>query len=85
MAAGSEVSDVIERLRAFWEGLRAEGLDRPFPKPEGRQPTVRDLELVCWELVVTPKMLEEMRASQPDDPVDSPAWNLDLAGRGRLL
>ncbi len=34
-----------------------EGLDRPFRKPEGRPPSVRDLELVCWELMVTKKML----------------------------
>ena len=57
MAAGSDLELVLERLRVLWEGLCAEGLDRPFRKPEGRPPSVRDLELVCWELVLTKKML----------------------------
>jgi Helicase conserved C-terminal domain/PLD-like domain/SNF2-related domain len=59
MAAGTELGLVLERLRGLWDGLCAEGLDRPFPKPEGRPPSVRDLELVCWELVVTEKMLSD--------------------------
>ena len=65
MPAGAELDLVMDRLRALWEGLRAEGLDRPFPKPEGRAPSVRDLELVCWELVLTEKMVREMVASAP--------------------
>jgi CelD/BcsL family acetyltransferase involved in cellulose biosynthesis len=60
MAAGADLEVVMPRLRALWDGLCAEGLDRPFPKPEGRLPSVRDLELVCWELVVTKKMLAEL-------------------------
>ena len=59
MAVGAELDTVLERLQALWDGLCAEGLDRPFPRPEGKQPSVRDLELVCWELVVTEKMLRE--------------------------
>ena len=58
MAMGAPLDIVVPQLQALWDGLIAEGLDRPFPKPEGRQPTVRDLELVCWELVVTKKMVE---------------------------
>jgi hypothetical protein len=53
-------------LRALWDGLSAEGLDRPFPKPEGRAPSVRDLQLVCWELVVTEKMLRELGEGAAD-------------------
>jgi len=63
MAAGADLETLVPRLRALWDGLCAEGLDRPFPKPEGRLPSVRDLELVCWELVVTKKMLEELQAA----------------------
>lgn len=62
-AVGEALDVVLERLRGLWEGLCAEGLDRPFPKPPSRQPTVRDLELVCWELVVTKKMLADLAAS----------------------
>lgn len=61
MAVGAELDIVLVSLRTLWDGLTAEGLDRPFPKPEGRPPSVKDLELVCWELVVTEKMLREMR------------------------
>ena len=64
MAVGAELDLVLERLRALWEGLCSEGLDRPFPKPEGREPSVRDLELVCWELVVTKGMLESLHENQ---------------------
>lgn len=39
------------------------GLDRPFLKPECRPPSVKDLELVCRELVVTEKMLRELAQS----------------------
>jgi hypothetical protein len=48
---------VAERLASLMEGLAAEGLDRPIERPPSRQPSVRDLELVCWELVLTPAML----------------------------
>ena len=60
-ALGESVDVVMGRLRGLWDGLRAEGLDRPFPKPPSREPTVRDLQLVCWELVVTDKMLRELQ------------------------
>lgn len=60
MAMGAPLDTVMPQMQALWDGLTAEGLDRPFPKPEGRQPTIQDLELVCWELVVTKKTLEEM-------------------------
>ena len=59
---------VMERLEGLWEGLSEEGLDRPFPKPPSRQPTVRDLQLVCWELVVTKNMLAELAATSPSGP-----------------
>lgn len=46
------VDDLLATLRALWEAIEAEGLDRPLPRPESSAPTVRDLELVAWELVV---------------------------------
>lgn len=56
-SSGESLAVVMERLRGLWDGLRAEGLDRPFVRPPSKQPDVRDLQLVCWELVVTEKML----------------------------
>lgn len=66
--ASEALEVVLDRLRGLWEGLCAEGLDRPFPKPHSHQPTVRDLELVCWELVVTRKMLASLAAAPAADP-----------------
>ena len=43
---------VIDGLERLWEALRAKGLDRPLERPVSREPTERDLQLVCWELVV---------------------------------
>ncbi len=57
MAAGSDLEIVLERLRVLWEGLCAEGLDRPFRKPEGRPPSVRVLELVSLGAGTDEKML----------------------------
>ncbi len=65
-AVGAELPLVLERLRALWDGLCAEGLDRPFKKPEGRAPSVRDLQLVCWELVLTEKLLRELNTTESE-------------------
>ncbi len=62
IAAGAALDTVAALLRTLWDGLCAEGLDRPFIKPPGREPTVRDLELVCWELVLTRKDYEKLLA-----------------------
>ncbi|MGE0598196.1 MAG: SNF2-related protein [Dehalococcoidia bacterium] len=61
-AAGERLDVVLERLTGLWQGLSAEGLDRPFAKPAGHTPTVRDLQLVCWELVLTKKVFDEFAA-----------------------
>lgn len=47
--ASGEVAGALEEL---WSALEAKGLDRPLPRPDERQPTERDLQLVCWELVI---------------------------------
>jgi len=50
--AVAEANRVLAMLR---DAVRTEGLDRPTPRPETRQPSVEDLELVAWELVVGPE------------------------------
>ena len=37
--------------------IQAEGLDRPLHRPDTKQPSVEDLELVAWEIVVGPEGL----------------------------
>ena len=43
------VDVIYDRDRA---ALEAKGLDRPLPRPDERQPSERDLQLVCWELII---------------------------------
>ena len=66
MRLDTPVHEAICKLRELMEGLRAEGLDRPIVRPPSREPSDRDLELVCWELFITPEML---RAGGLPDPV----------------
>lgn len=46
------VEDLVATLRNLWDAIEAEGLDRPLSRPETTAPSLRDLELVAWELVV---------------------------------
>ena len=39
-------------LVALQEAIQSEGLDRGLPRPDTNQPSVADLELVAWELIV---------------------------------
>ena len=50
--AVAELDQVAHALIALREAILAEGLDRPIARPETRKPSVEDLELVAWELVV---------------------------------
>ena len=50
----AELGQMVQGLTALREAVRAEGLDRPIARPETRKPSVEDLELVAWELVVGP-------------------------------
>ena len=50
----AELGQVVQGLAALRDAVRAEGLDRPIARPETRKPSVEDLELVAWELVVGP-------------------------------
>ncbi len=62
LRGNAPVADVLERLAALWAGLQAEGLDRPLVRPNSREPSIRDLELVCWELIVDDAMLRSLAA-----------------------
>ena len=53
----AEIGQVVQALTALREAVRAEGLDRPIRRPDARQPSIEDLELVAWELVVGPEGL----------------------------
>lgn len=64
--ANAPLDEVVERLQALWDGLQAEGLDRPIERPSSKEPSVRDLELVCWELIVTEKMLRDGVIPNPE-------------------
>ena len=44
-----DVSQALNRLRS---AIQAEGLDRGLVRPDTKQPSVADLELIAWELVV---------------------------------
>ena len=48
----AELEQVVQALAALREAILAEGLDRPLVRPDTRQPSVEDLELIAWELVV---------------------------------
>ncbi len=50
----AELANVVQGLTALREAIRSEGLDRPIARPETRKPSVEDLELVAWELIVGP-------------------------------
>ncbi len=49
-----ELGLLVPALTTLREAIQAEGLDRPIQRPDTRQPSVEDLELVAWELVVGP-------------------------------
>ena len=53
------LDELLPRLRELDEAVQAEGLDRRLSRPDSRQPSVRDLELVAWALVVGPEGLPE--------------------------
>ena len=49
-----ELGLLVPALTALREAIQAEGLDRPIQRPNTKQPSIEDLELVAWELVVGP-------------------------------
>jgi hypothetical protein len=50
----ADLEIVLSELRRLRAAIEAEGLDRPLERPYSIQPSVKDLKLVAWELVVGP-------------------------------
>jgi hypothetical protein len=57
---------VAEALERLWIELEAKGLDRPLLRPATRQPSERDLQLMCWELVLPKTRLDRPVSLQGD-------------------
>ena len=57
MRVNAPLDELLPPLRELDEAVQVEGLDRPLSRPDSRQPSVRDLELVAWALVVGPEGL----------------------------
>lgn len=55
--ARPSLSQVIQALNTLRAAIQTEGLDRPLARPDTKQPSVEDLELVAWELVIGPEGL----------------------------
>lgn len=52
--ANSGLDDIIAALTRLKDAILVEGLERPLLRPDTKQPSIEDLELVAWELVVAP-------------------------------
>ena len=50
----ANLETMLPELRKLRAAIEAEGLDRPLERPYSVQPSVKDLKLVAWELVVGP-------------------------------
>ena len=53
----ANLDQVVPALTMLKAAIQNEGLDRPLQRPQTKQPSVEDLELVAWELVVGPSGL----------------------------
>jgi hypothetical protein len=63
LKANAPLGQLLDALRNLKAAIEVEGIDRRIQRPPSREPSVRDLELVAWELVVGPEGLPE--ASYP--------------------
>lgn len=50
----ADLETMLTELRKLRTAIEGEGLDRPLERPYSVQPSVKDLKLVAWELVVGP-------------------------------
>jgi hypothetical protein len=50
----AKLFDICAALRSLKAVIEEEGLDRVLPRPDSSPPSIRDLELVAWELVMGP-------------------------------
>jgi len=57
------VEDALSVLRELWQALENAGLDRPLLRRETREPSERELQLVCWELILTKTELDKLASS----------------------
>ena len=48
----SSLDQLVDALTTLRDAIVVEGLDRPMLRPDTRKPSVEDLELVAWELVI---------------------------------
>ena len=53
----ASLDQVVPALTMLKAAIQNEGLDRTLQRPGTKQPSVEDLELVAWELVVGPEGL----------------------------
>ncbi len=70
VGTSAKLEELLPALRDLWAAIESEGLDRPLERPATRQPSIRDLELVAWELIVSepgPGGLREFVADRPAD------------------
>ena len=65
----ADLSLIVDGLNSLREAILAEGLDRPISRPETRQPTITDLELVAWELIITPNTLPSLAPALTSSPL----------------
>jgi hypothetical protein len=52
LRVGNSTTTILKALKDLWSALEGKGLDRPLPRPETREPSERDLQLICWEWVL---------------------------------
>jgi len=71
------LAELRSALTALQSSIQVEGLDRPLARPDTRQPSVMDLELVAWELIVGPDGLPNTISEDNRD------GRKDLAEAGR--
>ena len=53
----ASLDQIVPALTMLQAAIQSEGLDRPLHRPDTKQPSAEDLELVAWELVVGPEGL----------------------------
>jgi superfamily II DNA or RNA helicase len=65
------VDEVASALKGLWESLQAKGLDRGLPRPSQTEPTEKDLQLICWELVIPEGGWDEESTPQIEQQVEA--------------
>ena len=63
----AKLAEILSALSSLKAAVQAEGLDRPLARPNTKEPSVEDLELVAWELVVGPEGLPERTLENAND------------------